>query len=86
MSRDQPFCFDGGREVSLGVIEFHSERVNPGLIKRFYAVRDDLTAAGAIVDLWLMDLQTVLAEHGYRLRVFTDKPLPGRCQEDSRAR
>lgn len=67
------------REVNLGVIEFHSERVNPGLIKRFYAVRDDLTAAGCIVDLWLMDIATVLGEFGYRLRVFTDKPLPVRA-------
>jgi hypothetical protein len=66
----------GPREVKLGVIEFHSPNVNPGLMERFYAVRDDLTAAGAIVDLWLMDIQTVLAEHGYQMRVFTDKPMP----------
>lgn len=64
------------REVQLGVIEFHSERVNPGLIKRFYEVRDDLTAAGCIVDLWLLDIQTVLKEFGYEMKVFTEKPLP----------
>ena len=69
------------REVKLGVIEFHSEQVNPGLIERFYEVRDDLVAAGAIVDLWLLDIQSVLAEHGYRMRVFTDKPLPKPCYE-----
>ena len=64
------------RVVELGVIEFHSERVNPGLIKRFYAVRDDLTAASCIVDLWLMDIATVLSEYGYTLTVTTDKPRP----------
>lgn len=64
------------RVVDLGVIEFHSERVNPGLIQRFYAVRDDLTAAGCIVDIWLMDIATVLAEFGYRMTVTTQKPKP----------
>jgi hypothetical protein len=58
------------REVNLGVIEFHSEQVNPGLIKRFYAVRDDLTAAACIVDLWLMDIASVLLEFGYEMKVF----------------
>jgi hypothetical protein len=66
------------RVVQLGVIEFHSERVNPGLIKRFYEVRDDLTAAGCIVDLWLMDIATVLKEFGYTMTITTDKPLPTR--------
>ena len=69
------------REVQLGVIEFHSERVNPGLIKRFYAIRDDLTAAGCIVDLWLMDIATVLGEFGYEMKVLTNKPLPKPCYE-----
>ncbi len=64
------------REVQLGVIEFHSPQFNPGLIERFYAVRDDLTAAGSIVDVWLMDIATVLAEFGYTMRVTTKKPLP----------
>lgn len=62
------------RTVQLGVIEFHSERCNPGLIKRFYEVRDDLIAAGAIVDLWLMDIATVLKEHGYTMTITTEKP------------
>jgi hypothetical protein len=55
------------------VIEFHS---NAKLRERFYAVRDDLTAAGAIVDLWLMDIASVLKEHGYKMTVTTDKPKP----------
>jgi hypothetical protein len=64
------------RIVELGVIEFHSPRVNPGLIERFHAVTTDLTAAGAIVDLWLMDLATVLSEFGYTMTITTEKPLP----------
>ncbi len=64
------------REVKLGVIEFHSERLNPGMIKRFYAVRDDLTDAGCIIDLWLLDIATVLSEFGYTMTVTTEKPLP----------
>ena len=69
------------RTVQLGVIEFHSERVNPGLMKRFYAVTDDLKASGSIVDLWLMDIATVLSEFGYTMTVTTDKPKPVPCFE-----
>lgn len=58
------------RRVQLGVIEFHSESLNPGLIDRFYAVRDDLTEASCIVDLWLMDIATVLKEFGYDMRIY----------------
>lgn len=61
------------REVQLGVIEFHSERLNPGLIKRFYEVRDDLTAAACIVDLWLLDIRAVLREFGYEMKVYSTK-------------
>jgi len=64
------------REVKLGVIEFHSPRVNPGLIDRFYAVTRDLTESGSIVDVWLMDIATVLGEFGYTMRITTAKPLP----------
>lgn len=59
------------REVKLGVIEFHSERLNPGMAKRFHAVTEDLRASGSIVDVWLMDIQTVLKEFGYDMRVFS---------------
>jgi deoxycytidylate deaminase len=67
------------RTVQLGVIEFHSERVNPGLISRFYAVVKDLRDSGSIVDLWLMDIATVLKEHGYQMTITTDKPMPRPC-------
>lgn len=69
------------REVCLGVIEFHSPRVNPGLPERFHAVTEDLRAAGCIVDVWLMDIATVLAAFGYTMRVTTEKPLPKPCYE-----
>lgn len=68
------------RIVQLGVIEFHSDRVNPGLTERFFAVTDDLAASGSIVDVWLMDIATVLAEHGYTMTVTTDKPKPERAR------
>lgn len=64
------------RTVQLGVIEFHSERANPGLTKRFFDVVKDLRDSGSIVDLWLMDIATVLREHGYTMTVTTDKPTP----------
>jgi hypothetical protein len=64
------------REVQLGVIEFHSESYNPGLIDRFYAVRDDLTDAACIVDVWLMDIATVLSEFGYEMHIYTRKKAP----------
>lgn len=56
--------------VELGAIEFHSERFNPGLIERFFGVRDDLTAAACIVDLWLLDISAVLEEFGYEMHVY----------------
>lgn len=56
--------------VELGVIEFHSERFNPGLIERFDAVRDDLTDAACIVDLWMKDIAAVLKEFGYEMHVY----------------
>lgn len=64
------------RVVDLGVIEFHSDRVNPGLIARFYHVVNDLLESGSIVDLWLMDIATVLGEFGYTMEVTTTKPKP----------
>lgn len=65
-----------GTRVELGVIEFHSERKNPGLIERFYAVADDLKASGSIVDLWLMDIATVLKEFGYDMQIYRLPPSP----------
>lgn len=67
------------RTVQLGVIEFHSDRANPGLRQRFHAVTEDLRAAGCIVDLWLMDIATVLSEFGYEMTITTEKPLPKPC-------
>lgn len=58
-----------GRKVKLGVIEFHSPRLNPGLIERFYAVVDDLRESGSIVDVWLMDIAKVLSEFGYEMTI-----------------
>lgn len=69
------------RTVSLGVIEFHSERANPGLTKRFFEVVEDLRLSASIVDVWLMDIAAVLSEHGYELRVTTEKPMPVPCWE-----
>lgn len=66
------------RVVKLGVIEFHSDSFSPGLRQRFFAVTKDLTAAGAIVDLWLMDIATILKEHGYTMTITTEKPSPAR--------
>ena len=67
------------RTVQLGVIEFHSDRANPGLRQRFHAVTEDLRAAGCIVDLLLMDIATVLGEFGYEMTITTEKPLPKPC-------
>ena len=67
---NHPYTFSpDGSKVQLGVIEFHSERSNPGLIKRFYEVTDDLRRSGSIVDVWLMDIAEVLREHGYLLEI-----------------
>lgn len=57
------------REVKLGVIEFHPQ---PELREYFYRVVKDLTAAGCIVDLWLLDIQSVLKAHGYTMTVHDD--------------
>jgi hypothetical protein len=62
------------RIVQLGVIEFHSNSLNPGLIERFYRVVDDLRQAGCIVDLWLMDIAAVLKEFGYDMEISTLRP------------
>jgi transcriptional regulator with XRE-family HTH domain len=58
------------RRVQLGVIEFHSSRLNPGLIERFYAVTKDLRDAACIVDLWLLDIAAVLNEFGYDMEIY----------------
>ena len=80
-NKQEEYCYDlaaarkelaevrGGRKVQLGVIEFHSERLNPGLTKRFYSVRDGLMATGAIVDLWLMNIASVLREFSYEMTI-----------------
>jgi hypothetical protein len=53
--------------VKLGVVEFHP---NQPLQDDFYMVVDDLRAAGCIVDLWLLDISTVLRRHGYEMEVY----------------
>ncbi len=59
-----------GSMVDLGVIEFHDARKNSGLIERFYAVTTDLKDSGSIVDVWLMDIASVLREFGYDMRIY----------------
>lgn len=61
------------RAVKLGVVEFHPQH---DLRERFYAVVDDLRASGSIVDLWLMDIATVLKEFDYDMQITTRKPKP----------
>lgn len=61
---------DRGRKVELGVIEFHSQSANPGLTTRFYEVVKDLRDSASIVDLWLMDIATVLGEFGYEMGIY----------------
>lgn len=65
----EPSAREEGTLVKLGVVEFHSDRLNPGLIERFYAVTDDLRGSGSIVDLWLMDIAAVLNEFGYDMKI-----------------
>lgn len=55
-----------GEAAQLGLIQFHSQ---DALRERFYHVVDDLQAAGCIVDLWLLDIASVMAEHGYEMTV-----------------
>lgn len=64
------------RYVRLGVIEFHSKSFNPGLIERFFSVVKDLRDSASIVDLWLMDIRSVLKEFGYEMEVTTTRPGP----------
>ena len=79
--RHRPTPTPEPRKVNLGVIEFHSPRLNPGLIERFYAVVEDLRASGSIVDIWLMDIATVLREFGYEMTIVsTTKPAPSTVQ------
>ena len=61
------------RKVKLGVIEFHSESYNPGLVKRFFEVTEDLRESASIIDIWLMDIAAVLKEFGYDMTVTTTK-------------
>jgi hypothetical protein len=61
------------REVKLGVIEFHSETANPGLVNRFFEITKDLTDSASIVDIWLMDIASVLKEFGYEMKITTKK-------------
>ncbi len=61
------------RTVQLGVIEFHSD---PALRQDFYMVTEDCRAAGQIVDVWLLDLSTILRRHGYEMRITTARPKP----------
>lgn len=55
------------KPVELGRIEFHTPR-NEGLIEDFFKViKGD---EGWIVDVFLMDIQTVLKRHGYDMQIF----------------
>ncbi len=61
---------DNRRKLGLnGVIELHGSQ-NEALLKDFYMVTKDCTAAAAIVDLWMMDLKTIFARHGYDLELW----------------
>lgn len=51
-----------------GVITFHTPR-NKALIEDFYASVKDLREAACIVDLWLMDIHSVLNKHGYEMTI-----------------
>jgi len=64
-----PQPIEGRERVRLGVIEFHSVR-NPQLIEDFCAVTTDCKDASCIVDIWLMDIATVLRKHGYEMAIF----------------
>ena len=55
------------KEIKLGVVEFHTPK-NRELVSDFYACVDMLP--GCIVDLWLLDIASVLAKHGYDMKVF----------------
>lgn len=61
------------RRIKLSVVEFHSESGNPGLVKRFFHVIKDLTDSASIVDIWLMDIASVLKEFGYDMEVYAAK-------------
>lgn len=73
-----PQPVEGRERVKLGVIEFHSLR-NPQLMDDFYAVTRDCADASVIVDIWLMDIATVLRKHGYEMAIF--RPLKQDKQE-----
>jgi len=66
------------RLIKLGIIEFNSESYNPGLVKRFCDITKDLTDSASIVDIWLMDIASVLKEFGYEMKIWdvTDRPSP----------
>ena len=61
----------GRRRVKLGVVEFHSDDLNPGLRQRFFEVVKDLQNSGSIMDVWLADISVVLKEYGYELEVYS---------------
>ena len=63
------------RKVKLGVIEFN-ESFNPGLPERFFEVTKDLRDSASIVDVWLMDIATVLREFGYEMTITTNRKKP----------
>lgn len=66
------------RQVKLGVVEFH----RPGLAERFYSVVDDLRESGSTVDVWLMDIATVLREFGYTMTITAPLRAPGAADAD----
>lgn len=58
-----------GAPIKLGVITFHTPQ-NKQLIEDFYAVIDDCTQAAQIVDVFLMDIASVLERHGYEMKIY----------------
>lgn len=54
-------------EIKLGVVEFHTPKNNE-LVSDFFDCVDGL--GGFTVDVWLMDIASVLAKHGYEMKVF----------------
>lgn len=56
----------GWQPIKLGVVHFHPQEK---LRERFYYVVNDLREAGCIVDLWLLDISSVLKEFGYEMTI-----------------
>lgn len=77
---DPPQVASRGRRVDLGVVELHS---NEALRRDFYHVLHDLRESAATVDLWLMDIATILERHGYSLTIYTELKRPAPAWQPS---